>query len=162
MWHKGKLYRVGGSSTGTVSASTLVPPDVFDFETNSWTLTSIVGVTNGNFLQKMNAAACSHGDEIFIFGGYNLSNVICKTVVAWNPETGNIRQMEDMPFAAINMTAISVGSSIYLIGGESIAVSGWGYLPGGPGWGGAEWAWGVGYASPGTLTGSKKIIKFTP
>jgi len=123
IWHKGRVFRVGGSD-GTALNSI----DVFSFDTNAWTnvpLTTVASFpVNGAQLKRDNAAACSLGDEIFMFGGYD-GAALKNDAIAWNPETGNIRLLGAMPMAGnYAKSAVACGSSIYLIGGATNATSG--------------------------------------
>jgi len=121
VWHKGKLYRIGGRDhTNTVMTSV----DIFDFDNNSWgapPLTSASFFTGSTSeLARFKAAACSFGDEIFVFGGEGKSNV-----VAWNPETTVVRVVATMPNTAnYAKSAVAYGSAIYLIGGSVTSSTG--------------------------------------
>jgi len=127
VWHRGKLYRMGGYTSGTINATTI---EIFDFDTNAWTLvnyndaayfTDITGAVV-TFLQPAYAGICSFGDEIFMFGG-RLGTAHQATAWAWNPETRVVRQLGDMPTAKAGLTAVPCGSSIYLIGGANISMA---------------------------------------
>jgi hypothetical protein len=60
------------------------------------------------------------GDEIFIFGGQDLSGNLQATAAAWNPETGVVRTLTTVPGGkTYGMTAVPFGGSIYLIGGAT-------------------------------------------
>ena len=125
VWHKGKVYRIGGYTGGTTNALNI---DIFDFDNNIWTpvnynsaayFTDITGATV-TLAQPAYAAVCSFGDEIFIFGGI-ISTTFQNTAYAWNPETSVVRQLANMPAARAYFSAVPCGSSIYLIGGGSSA-----------------------------------------
>jgi N-acetylneuraminic acid mutarotase len=124
VWHKGKLYRIGGRPDPSSTATNI---HIFDFDSNSWsadilfTNTAYFSTNATLALQKYSAAACSFGDEIFVFGGYNSSGDLQSTAFAWNPESTVVRQLGDMPVAKAGLTAVPCGSSIYLIGGTSDA-----------------------------------------
>jgi hypothetical protein len=133
VWHKGKLYRVGGSSSDTKDDA-LYSVAKFDFDTNQWTtLTAVADAdefsdTNTWFGNRFMPAACSHGNEIFIFGGMSDKGVKRIDGAAWNPERNTIRKLGDIPFTSGTggtlihseaMTAVSYGAYIYLIGGKS-------------------------------------------
>jgi len=117
VWHKGILYRVGGANAaGTTSLSDY---ERFDFATNQW-----IAMTVPTAIRRHKAAACSHGDEIFIFGGQANSSQI-DTAYAWDPLANQVRQLTDVPKStAYSMTAVSCGSSIYLIGGSDTGSTG--------------------------------------
>jgi len=124
IWHKGRVFRVGGNDGST----TLNSIDVFSFDTNAWTnvpLTTVASFpVNATQLKRENAVACSLEDEIFIFGGYD-GSTYKNDAVAWNPETGNIRLLGAMPMAgSYAKSAVACGSSIYLIGGATNPTSG--------------------------------------
>lgn len=124
VWHKGKLYRVGGRRGGTTLLNSI---DIFDFNTNSWTNIMLNNMTqfpaNGSLLQRDNAAACSFGDEIFMFGGSigaSVGATPLNDAVAWNPETKTVRSLGTMAIAKnFAKTAVPCGSAIYLIGGAT-------------------------------------------
>lgn len=125
VWHKGKIYRIGGYTAGTATATNI---NIFDFDTNSWTSVShnVASFTNiaGNivtFGQPAYAAVCSFGDEIFVFGGLANGGTFLNTAYAWNPETSVVRQLGNMPAARAYFSAVPCGSSIYLLGGGSAA-----------------------------------------
>lgn len=117
VWHKGKLYRVGGC---IALGNALVRNEVFDFETNSWNYTSILSANAG--LRRYNIAACSYGDYIYIFGGICDAGNDKHNVLAWNPESDVIFKVPgvilpvDIPRFS---SAVRVGSHIYLFGGEN-------------------------------------------
>lgn len=116
VWHKGMVYRVGGANAAGTALSEY---ERFNFDTNTW-----LQMTVHSAIRRHKAAACSHGDEIFIFGGRS-GGANIKTAYAWNPETNMVRQIADVPkAAAYSMTAVSCGSSIYLIGGSDSGTSG--------------------------------------
>jgi hypothetical protein len=113
VYHKGFLYRVGGDTGGgTVSR--------FDFSTNSWGA-DFVPDSNTTAFKRTKAAACSFGDEIFVFGGYDGSSTT-NTAFAWNPETDKVRSLATIPNTGggtytRKMSAVPYGPHIYLIGG---------------------------------------------
>jgi len=125
VWHKGKVYRVGGyHNSGLLNNPNTVA--VFDFDTNSWSNIS-TGDTNyftdikGDALalpQPAYAGVCSFGDEIFIFGGM-IGPSPQNTAWAWNPESKVVRQLGNLPAAKAGICAVPCGSSIYLIGGAN-------------------------------------------
>ncbi|KAF1080380.1 MAG: hypothetical protein GQF41_3204 [Candidatus Rifleibacterium amylolyticum] len=117
IWHKGKLYRIGGYTSGTTNATNI---NIFDFDANSWTpiannvasFTNITGTTV-TLAQPAYAGVCSFGDEIFIFGGM-IGSTATSTAVAWNPETSVVRPLGNLPAAKAGIAAVPCGSSIYL------------------------------------------------
>jgi hypothetical protein len=133
VWHKGYLYRVGGSSSDTKDDA-LYNIHKFDFETNEWIMLhendNGDGFTDPNawFGNRFMAGACSLGDEIFIFGGQQDDGTIRTNAAAWNPETEQVRLLGDIPHTIGNLglvlphtlaiTAVSYGPYIYLIGGS--------------------------------------------
>ncbi|HMM60231.1 MAG TPA: LamG domain-containing protein, partial [Candidatus Rifleibacterium sp.] len=126
VWHKGKVYRVGGKD----ASSALSSIDIFDFAGNAWTSKALTDVASSPLqLQRERAAACSFGDEIFMFGGSKTN------AVAWNPEVGTVRDLGVMPTnGRYAKTAVACGSSIYLIGGADNETAGgvtsiWKYTP---------------------------------
>ncbi|MEW6708586.1 MAG: kelch repeat-containing protein, partial [Candidatus Riflebacteria bacterium] len=135
VWHKGKVYRVGGNDTGNTNAGALDNINIFDFSTNSWaTMTSNVGGfdTSYDFTRRNAAAACSLGDEIFIFGGLDAAGIRRIDGAAWNPTTNQVRKLGNLPktsgsggtyYHTVGMSAVPYGSFIYLIGGAGISTS---------------------------------------
>lgn len=132
VWHKGKVYRVGGNGTGDATGA-LDNINIFDFSTNSWaTMTSNTGGfdTAFDFTKRNAAAACSFGDEIFIFGGLDEAGKRRIDGAAWNPTTNQVRKLGDLPktsgsngtfYHTVCMSAVPYGSFIYLIGGAGIS-----------------------------------------
>jgi hypothetical protein len=131
VWHKGYLYRVGGSSSDTKDDA-LYNIHKFDFETNEWIMLhendNGDGFTDLNawFGNRFMAGACSLGDEIFIFGGQQDDGTIRTDAAAWNPETEQVRLLGDIPQTSgtggvyrhtLGITAVPYGPYIYLIGG---------------------------------------------
>lgn len=121
VWHKGKLYRIGGFIDTAAPPNNASNIDIFDFDTNAWTtpgaasFTDITGA-NTTLPQPAYAGVCSFGDEIFIFGG-KLGAAFTNQAWAWNPETKVVRQLDDMPQARAYHTAVPCGSAIYIVGG---------------------------------------------
>lgn len=120
VWHKGKLYRIGGAGgTGTVLSGSN-GGEKFDFDTNQWS--TITGFPSQ--LCRSKAATCSFGDEIFVFGGEAPAGTTVTTAYAWNPETAQIRQLANLPkTTTYAMSAVACGSAIYLIGGSGTATA---------------------------------------
>lgn len=135
VYHQGYVYRIGGSTNGT-AAGILGTIDKFDFSANSWSeLTPAADADNFTdptcTFARRKAAACSHGDEIFIFGGYKNNSGSDQAVylpAAWNPKTGRIRVLSTLPtnnddstdaLRPINISAVPCGPYIYLIGGST-------------------------------------------
>lgn len=108
LWFKGSVFLI---SSG--------PPLVFDFAANNWVGLAAAGfaavsAADEPLLYRTNCAACTFKDEIYLFGGYGGA----EEIVAWNPETGVIRNLGAMPSSAQNSaSAIAMGSYIYLFGG---------------------------------------------
>ncbi len=120
VWHKGKLYRIGGANGGGTVLSGSNGGETFDFDTNQWS--AIVGFPSQ--LCRSKAATCSFGDEIFVFGGEAPAGTTINTAYAWNPETTKIRQLPNVPkTTTYAMSAVACGPAIYLIGGSGSAVA---------------------------------------
>ncbi|MFZ2958649.1 MAG: kelch repeat-containing protein [Candidatus Ozemobacteraceae bacterium] len=133
--HKNKVYRIGGRSSNLVWTGIQTQREFFDFDLNAWNTSS--GVWDTSF-RRGAAAACSFGDQIYIFGGLYDPNTILTTGAAWNPETNTYRTLassipktehltagvelapNDHP---VGMTAVPCGPYIYLIGGAIDYVS---------------------------------------
>ena len=77
----------------------------------------------GDKLEELDkAVVCSHGDEIFIFGGDDDGD-ISNIAFAWNPSTGKIRSLTNQ-FGSVCthrnlLSAVSCGPYIYLFGGTN-------------------------------------------
>jgi|GEM_PF-1913107 len=136
----GKLYRIGGSTDGTY-ANILATVDRFNFETNSWAqLTSAADADEftdtGNLFKRMKAGVCVCGDEVFVFGGMDTTGGAISSAAAWNPKTGRIRQLANIPQTIDTSStlgnrwyapcAVPCGPYIYIIGGALSSSSGGG------------------------------------
>jgi len=120
------LYRIGGgSSAGS-------PDDTgyqrFDFDANAWA--GAVDLDDTVYTEKSQPAACSWGDEIFVFGG-SRGGSRTPAAAAWNPDgnagAGNYRVLrdvgstvEDPDTRTCMMTAVPCGPYIYLIDGADV------------------------------------------
>lgn len=150
VYHKGYLYRIGGASWGGSLVSGI---SRFNFSSNTWTLLTTAADTDSltdpsKLTERYMQAACSFGDEIFIFGGATLAGTCINDPIAWNPDTKLVRRLPPIPFTSLGstetdavpvlrsmgMTAVPCGPAIYLIGGGN--------------------AWGSG--------GSGQVLKYTP
>ena len=120
VWHKGKVYRIGGSDNAGASG-VLANIYVYAPATNAWT--TIDSTSTPPFpahFERYVAAACSYGDEIYIFGGTDSSGNALTSAYAWNPETGTERRLHDLPNNnTVGMTAVPCAGTIYLFGGAS-------------------------------------------
>lgn len=113
------LYRIGGANSTSPSGSTKNNFSVFNFETNAWTHTAVPSA----LMQRNSLAACSWGDEIFIFGGYN--GGVKTEATAWNPDTNKVRALSTFPDAWSNaVAAVPCGPYIYLIDGCNSVTTG--------------------------------------
>ena len=130
IWHKGKIYVIGGynsdfvknESLGSSSESSFI--ECLDYNDNmnwnfvrnaSYTFPVGVGIDD---LYRYNHGACCFGDEIFIFGGTTKesSDNKSKSAYAWNPETGKVRKLADLEEVLSPCSAVAFGSKIYVIG----------------------------------------------
>ena len=125
VWHKGKIYVIGGCKDNSY-----VPFGKEDFiryldYNNKMKWEKIGGgkliLNNGvsdEDLKRYYHGMCSFGDEIFIFGGRKGGgdSDVLKTAIAYNPETGVIRKLADMPTALAPCGAVAYGSKIYIFG----------------------------------------------
>ncbi len=130
VYHKGYVYRIGGRDAAGALVTGI---DRFNFSDNSW---SSLGSPAG--VDRILPAACSFGDEIFIFGGMTATGGIVNNNLAWNPETNAIRPLAIIPGTGlgsleadvgftdrtIGMTAVPCGPAIYLFGGGATHNSG--------------------------------------
>ncbi len=129
----GYLYRIGGAVDGAYNVCTNVIR--FNFSTNTWQ-----AMAAPSQFQRTKAAACSFGDEIFIFGGATGAGpAYTNTAAAWNPTTGAVRNLPPIPNTSISNVngcaqaqrtyapcAVPCGPVIYLIGGCATTGSGGG------------------------------------
>lgn len=124
------LYLIGPGSAPGVQFPELIYK--YDCSTGAWlpiTLWHASNKINIDFAksnspsqvnQRTQVAACSYGDEIFIFGGYyNGTSTNSQFGMAYNPDTNMYRELTDLPAARVQATAIPYGPYIYLIGGAS-------------------------------------------
>lgn len=123
------MYYVGpGSALGTQFPEMIYK---YDFDTGIWTPKPLwhasnkvnVNFSQGNSASMVNqrtqVAACSWGDEIFIFSGhYTTTNSNTPMSIAYNPDTNTYRELTGVPAASNNASAIPYGPYIYLIGGS--------------------------------------------
>ncbi|MBU1105099.1 MAG: hypothetical protein KKB51_00425 [Candidatus Riflebacteria bacterium] len=117
------LYRIGGGTSdgGALDASI----DRFNFDTNLWDAT--LDSEDTGLTEKGQPAACSWGDEIFIFGGSRSgARLNPPTAIAYNPDTGMFRQISNVKDSTgiddthtLMMSAVPCGPYIYLIDGAS-------------------------------------------
>ncbi|MBP7632601.1 discoidin domain-containing protein, partial [Candidatus Ozemobacteraceae bacterium] len=136
VWHKDKLYRVGGSDGTNILATV----DRFDPGTNVWVQLAQTALESdiadkskfldpSNLFKRQCAGACSFGNEIFIFGGENPAATLLTSAAAWNPETNRVRKVKEIPAqilwsggsgnATKGINAVPVGPFIYLMGGST-------------------------------------------
>ncbi len=132
VWHKGKIYAIGGrEKTGDndiLDKSHFI--EVLDYNKKlEWKEYSIPykfvdEASEESINKRYNHGACSFGDEIFIFGGVSSSSNIRSSAIAFNPETGTIRNLTDMEDVLgsdkrLNpCVAVPFGSKIYIIGND--------------------------------------------
>lgn len=137
VWHKDKLYRVGGSDGSNI----LTTVDRYDPVSNTWaTLTAASDADeltdSAALFKRQYAGACSFGDEIFLFGGENPAGTRLSTAAAWNPATKAVRKLMDIPSQTAwgitsgsgamtkGINAVPCGPFIYLFGGSNAAANG--------------------------------------
>ncbi|NLI76274.1 MAG: hypothetical protein GX442_07525 [Candidatus Riflebacteria bacterium] len=112
VYHKGRLYRIGGSSNyPTISFTSSY--DYFDFIDHKWVH---VGFSP---YEKVHFGACSFGEEIYCFGGAVAGNVPTTDAVAWNPQTNVVRTLKSLPTPRHSPCAVACGPSIYIFGGTT-------------------------------------------
>ena len=129
VWHKGIIYAIGGSESLN---SAFKPYDKDKFieyldynkEMNWKIYSSYIFVDDANeaSLGRYYHGACSFRDEIFIFGGRTNSNTSGRLTgaFAFNPETGVVRKIEDLPGAIYPpISAVAYGAKIYVAGRDS-------------------------------------------
>jgi DNA-binding beta-propeller fold protein YncE len=117
------LFRIGGGSAAGTAASQMIQR--FDFDTNSWS--AAVSLGGDAWTEKTGMAACSWGDEIFIFGGAR-SNTRTPTAIAFNPDQNTYRllrdvgdpDVEDPDIRVCMMAAVPCGPFIYLFDGADV------------------------------------------
>ncbi|MBF0409383.1 MAG: hypothetical protein HQM10_18730 [Candidatus Riflebacteria bacterium] len=133
VWHKQKLYRIGGGTDAT-AANTVNGVDRFDPATNQWTLLTTADdadeyTDTGSLFRRQWPAVCSFRDEIFIFGGVDAAGTTLNTAAAWNPSTKKVRILKNIPQQTLDdnstgiatrlISAVPSGSHIYLFGGTN-------------------------------------------
>ncbi len=131
VWHKGKIYAIGGcpSNGNNYAAYSKVEfAECFDYnkmkekwdECNASYTLLINGATDDLF-SRYYQGACSFGNEIFVFGGRKTSNDsdVLNDAFAWNPETGIVRKLKDLPEGIKPpICAVACGSKIYIAGND--------------------------------------------
>ncbi|MBF0544060.1 MAG: hypothetical protein HQM08_06495 [Candidatus Riflebacteria bacterium] len=128
VWSNGLAYRLGGRT----SAGSFVPVTTiatFSADANPWSSSTAIS----SALQRCVQGACTFGDEIFEFGGYDSTGVATSGVIAWNPALGKVRAPPVIPSATrmsggsetaasarpVGVCAVPCGPFIYLIGGAT-------------------------------------------
>lgn len=125
---KHNLYYIGGAESLGVATDSLVFK--YDFDTAAWTAIKLWGtdkidinygistVSASDANRRTQVAACSWGDEIFIFGGYRSANT--NAAIAFNPDTGKYRTLTNVSGTElISPTAVPYGPFIFLIDGST-------------------------------------------
>ena len=123
VWHKGKIYAIGGRKDTSNNNITGAFIEVLDYNKEmEWKEYSkpfkyVDGASDDAIAQRFNHGACSFGDEIFIFGGADESHTRT-SATAFNPETGVMRHIRDLGSSnKLNpCAAVPLGSKIYVIG----------------------------------------------
>jgi hypothetical protein len=106
------LYLIGGGDEPGSHDNKLIRR--FDFDNNNW---ASYDLGEDELTERTQVAACSWGDEIFIYGGCR-SNIRTNTGIAYNPDTGKYRVLAQIGDTyTINMSAVPAGPCIYLIDG---------------------------------------------
>ena len=135
VWHKGKIYAIGGRADSTkdkIYGNSTTYADlieVLDYNKNlEWKVYSkpykYVDGANDSSLIRYNHGACSFGNEIFIFGGEDDDDTPRSSAIAFNPETGVVRELTDMreELGSTKLTpcvAVPFGSKIYIMGNDT-------------------------------------------
>ncbi|MBF0547651.1 MAG: hypothetical protein HQM08_24640 [Candidatus Riflebacteria bacterium] len=128
VWRNGLAYRLGGRTT-TGSTVPVTTYGTYSADGFTWTSQTAPFTT----LQKCMQGACTFGDEIFEFGGYNSSGVATSGAIAWNPSLAVTRAPPVIPNATrmvggsetssaarpVGVCAVPCGPFIYLIGGAA-------------------------------------------
>ncbi|NLI76275.1 MAG: hypothetical protein GX442_07530 [Candidatus Riflebacteria bacterium] len=119
------LYLVGGGTATTpgTQAGAMVYRYDFDNPGGGWVAQSMANfdgtVAAPEVTARTAVAACSWGEEIFIFGGLS-NNGVQSYAIAYNPDTGKFRQLSAVPPPARCFSAaIPSGPFIYLFGGAT-------------------------------------------
>ncbi|RCK80934.1 MAG: hypothetical protein OZSIB_2822 [Candidatus Ozemobacter sibiricus] len=119
------LFSVGGNAG---VAGTPIPALIqkYDFDNTVWLPYDLTAATHdirsdspagASVLNRRDqAAACSWGDEIFIFGGA-YAGTATNRAIAYNPDTNRYRVLTNLPANLTYSAAVPVGPYIYLIGG---------------------------------------------
>lgn len=123
------LYYIGGGTDYGTQVADMIWR--FNFDDATWSKKDVATSTstkiNINFAGPNSAsqvntrtqvAACSWGDEIFIFGGA-YSNSPTTYAIAYNPDTGRYRNIAGLSTARVSMSAVPYGPYIFLIGGST-------------------------------------------
>lgn len=124
------LYYIGGGTDYGTQVADMIWR--FNFDDATWSKKDVATSTTStkinidfagpNSASQVNTrtqvAACSWGDEIFIFGGC-YSSSLTSYAIAYNPDTGRYRCIADLPTARVSTSAVPYGPYIFLIGGSA-------------------------------------------
>ncbi len=128
VWHKGKIYCVGGAING--DHDLVGKNDFFEFlptmDTGgasplAWKTIASSNISNPDTsmvdkLPRYYMGCCSYGDEIFIFGGETKNGSPTSSAYAYNTETGDLRELTPLSTAMSPCCAVVYGSKIYILG----------------------------------------------
>ena len=128
VWHKGKIYCVGGAING--DHDLVDKNNFFEFlptmDTGGasplvWKTIGASNISNPDSsmvdkLPRYYMGCCSYGDEIFIFGGIDSTGNATSSAYAYNTETGDLRELTSLSTAMSPCCAVVYGSKIYILG----------------------------------------------
>ena len=133
VWHKGKVYAIGGKDSGDGPLSDFI--EALDYSSNNIGWAKATTAENASYtflpnisisdLYRYNHGACSFGDEIFFFGGQTGTNSFLSNAYAWNPESKIVRKLNDIKdednntYSLSPCCAVPFGSKIYVMGMNS-------------------------------------------
>ncbi len=108
------LYFIGGGTGAGAADGKLIRE--YNFDGGSWTP---IDLGDDEDTERTGCAACSWGDEIFIFGGARTGGVKNKAM-AWNPDTRKVRHYSTLYSTGYCFqSAVPLGPYIYLLGGTT-------------------------------------------
>ena len=128
VWHKGKIYCVGGAINGDHDLvdknnffEFLPTMDTGGASPLAWKTIGASNISNPDSsmvdkLPRYYMGCCSYGDEIFIFGGIDSTGNATSSAYAYNTETGDLRELTSLSTAMSPCCAVVYGSKIYILG----------------------------------------------
>ena len=109
------LFFIGGGTGSGVPLDNNIAS--YSFSANTWTQ---IDLDDTDISQRTGVAACSWGDEVFIFSGAR-AGTPKRNAIAYNPDNEKYRTLANFTgtSAVVYQAAVPVGPYIYLLGGAT-------------------------------------------